>query len=164
MHKKSPHINNMHTNNSHKNHHTNIMRINIFVAINKYKAKIYDHCMYTLIIIKKFIIIYKKKFCLLNIRMMNLSFDELRLIAQIRNISDYENKSKEDFIKTISETKPETPKPEKTKLEIRVNKRKFKKLRKYFDELRHKLSKKEIDRYRKNFYVAKNKNIFLNQK
>ena len=96
--------------------------------------------------------------------MMNLSFDELRLIAQIRNISDYENKSKEDFIKTISETKPETPKPEKTKLEIRVNKRKFKKLRKYFDELRHKLSKKEIDRYRKSFYVAKNKNIFLNQK
>ena len=54
MHKKSSHINNMHTNNSHKNHHTNIMRINIFVAINKHKAKIYDHCMYTLIIIKKF--------------------------------------------------------------------------------------------------------------
>ena len=89
--------------------------------------------------------------------MMNLSFDELRLIAQIRNISDYENKSKEDFIKTISETKPETPKPEKTKLEIRVNKRKFKKLRKDFDELRHKFSKKETDRYRKVFYVAKNK-------
>ena len=54
MHKKSSHINNMHTSNSHKNHHTNIMRISIFVAINKYKAKIYDHCMYTLIIIKKF--------------------------------------------------------------------------------------------------------------
>ena len=32
---------------------------------------------------------------------MNLSFDELRLIAQIRNISDYENKSKEDFIKRL---------------------------------------------------------------
>ena len=89
--------------------------------------------------------------------MIILSLDELRLIAQIRNISDYENKSKEDFIKTIGETKPETPKPEKTKLEIRVNKRKFKKLRKYFDELRHKFSKKEIDRYRKAFYVAKNK-------
>ena len=35
-----------------------------------------------------------KKFFLENIRMINLSFDELRLIAQIRNISDYENKSK----------------------------------------------------------------------
>ena len=49
--------------------------------------------------------------------MINLSFDELRLIAQIRNISDYENKSKEDLIKALNETKPETPKPEKTKLE-----------------------------------------------
>ena len=31
--------------------------------------------------------------------MMNLSLDELRLIAQDRNISDYENKSKEALIK-----------------------------------------------------------------
>ena len=114
--------------------------------------------------------------------MINLSFDELRLIAQIRNISDYENKSKEDLIKALSETKqetlkseklkseilkseklkPETPKPEKLKPEtlkpeIRVNKKKLKKLRKDFDELRHKFSKKEIDRYRKAFYAAKNK-------
>ena len=51
---------------------------------------------------------YKTIFCLVNIRMINLSFDELRLIAQIRNISDYENKSKEDLIKALSEPKPET--------------------------------------------------------
>ena len=106
--------------------------------------------------------------------MINLSFDELRLIAQIRNIRDYENKSIEDVIKELSETNPEvpkletkpkaeTPKPKpqtpktEAKIEIIVNKRKFKKLRKYFDELRHKFSKKEIDRYRKAFYVAKNK-------
>ena len=38
--------------------------------------------------------------------MINLSFDELRLIAQIRNISDYENKSKDDLIKALSEPKP----------------------------------------------------------
>ena len=37
--------------------------------------------------------------------MINLSIDELRLIAQARNISDYENKSKEDLIKTLSEPK-----------------------------------------------------------
>ena len=54
--------------------------------------------------------------------MINLSFDELRLIAQIRNISSYENKSKEDLIKALSETKPEIlkpgiPKPETPKLE-----------------------------------------------
>ena len=48
--------------------------------------------------------------------MINLSFDELRLIAQLRNISNYENKSKEDLIKALSVSKPEIPKPEtKTK-------------------------------------------------
>ena len=122
--------------------------------------------------------------------MINLSFDELRLIAQIRNISDYENKSKEDLIKALSEPKSESPKPEipkpeipklktlklktpklissklkisklkipkpKPRPEIRVNKKKLKKLRKDFDELRHKFSKKEIKEYRKAFYVAKN--------
>ena len=94
--------------------------------------------------------------------MINLSLDELRLVAQIRNISNYENKSKKDLIKALSETKPKPetipeakPKPE-PKPEIRVNKRKLKKLRKDFDELRHKFSKKEIDRYRKAFYDIKN--------
>ena len=68
--------------------------------------------------------------------MINLSLDELKLIAQIRNISDCENKSKEDLIKVLSEPKPETkpkqtpksetkPKPEpEPKLEIKVNKKK----------------------------------------
>ena len=62
--------------------------------------------------------------------MINLSLDELKLIAQIRNISDCENKSKEDLIKSLSEPKPET-KPKQTpksepepKLEIKVNKKK----------------------------------------
>ena len=89
--------------------------------------------------------------------MINLSLDELKLIAQIRNISDYENKSKEDLIKAISETKPklETAKPE-PKI-VKTNKRKLKKLRKDFDELKHKFSKKEIKKYRKAFYVAENK-------
>ena len=54
----------------------------------------------------------KKKFCLVNIRMINLSFDELKLIAQVRNINDYENKSKEDLIKALSEPKSGSPKPE----------------------------------------------------
>ena len=60
----------------------------------------------------------KKCFVLQNIRMINLLFDELRLIALLRNISDYESKPKEDLIKAHSEPrqetkpKPETPKPE----------------------------------------------------
>ena len=32
--------------------------------------------------------------------MRSLSFDEIRLIAHLRNISDYENKSREDLIKS----------------------------------------------------------------
>ena len=74
------------------------------VYLNQYK-KVHNY-------IKNFSLIeYKFFFYLVNIRMINLSFNELRLIPQIRNISDYENKSKEDLIKGISETKPETPKP-----------------------------------------------------
>ena len=72
------------------------------------------------------------------------------------------------MIKVLSETKPETPKipkPEKPKTpktpkpkpEIRVKKKKLKKITQNFDELRHKFSKKEIDRYRKTFHVYKNK-------
>ena len=62
-------------------------------------------------------------FCLVSIKMINLSFAELRLIAQVRNISDYENKSKEDLIEALSEpkselVKPEIPKPEMSKPEI----------------------------------------------
>ena len=56
--------------------------------------------------------------CLSNIAMINLSLNELKLIAQIRNISDYENKSKEDLIKTLSEPKPKI-KP-KTKSETKT--------------------------------------------
>ena len=49
---------------------------------------------------------YQKKNCLLDIRMINLLFNELKLIAQYRNISNYENKSKEDLIKALSKPKP----------------------------------------------------------
>ena len=59
--------------------------------------------MFTLIIIKKnHLSNIKKKFCLVNIRMISLSFDKLRLIAQARDISSYENKSEEDLIKALS--------------------------------------------------------------
>ena len=118
--------------------------------------------------------------------MMNLSLDELKLIAQTRNISDYENKSKKDLIKVLSETKPKPkpepkieikpklelkieikPKPEpepEPKIEIKVNRKKFKKLGKDFDELRHTFSKIETNEYRKAFYDAKKYKIFLYHK
>ena len=83
------------------------------------------------------------------------------MMAQIRNISDYQNKSKEDLIKAVSQPEPDTkPKPDtkpnpepepEPKIEIKFNRRRLKKLRKDFDELRHKFSKTEIDEYRKAF-------------
>ena len=130
--------------------------------------------------------------------MINLSFDELRLIAQVRNTSGYENKSKEDLIKALSEQKPEIPKaempkPETPKLktpklktpkliswkvkisklkilkpkprqEIRVNKKKLKKLRKDFDELRHKFDKNKQRGTEKLFMMLKTMKMFLYQK
>ena len=59
--------------------------------------------------------------------MINLSLDELRLIAQIRNISDYENKSEKDLIKALSEPK----------LKIRINKKKLEEIKKDFYKLKH---------------------------
>ena len=79
-----------------------------FVVINqtnKHKAKIYDHCMYTKVSSLK----NKNFFVLLSMKMINLTLNELKLIAQIRNINEYESKSKEKLIKALSERKPETP-------------------------------------------------------
>ena len=61
--------------------------------------------------------------------MINLSLDELRLIAQNRNIRDYENKS-ENLIKELSKLKPK----------IKIDKKKLEEIREDFNELRHKFS------------------------
>ena len=41
-----------------------------------------------------------------SIKMINLSLDELKLVAKSRGIKDYENKSEEDLIKILGELKP----------------------------------------------------------
>ena len=61
--------------------------------------------------------------------MINLSLDELRLIAKNRNIRDYENKS-ENVIKELTKLKPK----------IKIDKKKLEEIRKDFNELRHKFS------------------------
>ena len=53
------------------------------------------------------------------INLANLSLNELKLIAEYMNISNYENKSKEDLIKALSETKPET-KTTKTRTRTKI--------------------------------------------
>ena len=67
--------------------------------------------------------------------MINLSLDELMLIAQIRNISDYENKSKEDLIKALSETKlePDTSNQNQNLIRVKTDTRKLKKLLMNYD-------------------------------
>ena len=86
--------------------------------------------------------------------MINLSLDELRLIAQNRNTRDYENKSEKDLIKALSEPKPK----------IKTDNKKLEEIRKDFNKLRHKFSKAEIDEYRKRFYDIKTTDIFQPQK
>ena len=71
--------------------------------------------------------------------------NELRLIAEHRNISDYENKSAKDLMKALRGSKP--------KLGIRKNK--FKEIKEDFYNLSHEFSKKDADKYRKLFYDIK---------
>ena len=84
--------------------------------------------MHTQIIIKNFLhpTNIKKIFCSLNIRMvnssLNSSLNELKLIAEHRNISDYENKSEKDLIKALRGLKQK----------LGINKNKLKKFKKIF--------------------------------
>ena len=71
--------------------------------------------------------------------MINLSLDELKLVAESRSISEYENKSKKDLIKVLGKPKPK----------IRIKKKKLEEIRKDFNELRHNLSTSEIKKSRK---------------
>ena len=89
---------------------------------------------------------------MLNIRIISLSLDKLKLIAKSRNIGNYEKKSEKDLVKAFSKPKPK-PKP---KIKIRINEKKLEEIKNDFNELRHKFSKKEIDKYRKTFYDIKN--------
>ena len=86
--------------------------------------------------------------------MISLILDEVKLVAKNRNIRDYKNKSEEDLIKILSESKPR----------IRINKKKLKEIKKDFCELKHRFSKEEIDKFRKSFYNIKNhKNLYTSE-
>ena len=65
--------------------------------------------------------------------MINLSLDELKLVAKNRNMKDYENKSEKDLKEILS--KP-TPK-------INISKKKIKEIKKDFSELRQSFLKKK---------------------
>ena len=68
---------------------------------------------------------------------LNLLLNELKLIAENRNISDYENKSEEQLIKALRRPKP--------KLGIKNNN--LKEIKENFYDLKHRFSKKDVDKY-----------------
>ena len=77
---------------------------------------------------------------------LNLSLSELRLIAEHRNISDYENKPGKDLIKALRGSRPT----------LGIKKNKLKEIKEDFYNLRHAFSKKDADKYGKYFYDIKN--------
>ena len=80
--------------------------------------------------------------------MINLLLDELKLVAKNRNIMA------RNLIKIFSEPKPK----------ISISEKYLKEIKKDFRELRHKFSKKEIDKFRKSFYNKKNhKNLYTSE-
>ena len=78
--------------------------------------------------------------------MINLSLNELKLIAKSRNIKDYKNKSENDLIKILSEPKPK----------INLSKNKIKEIKKDFNKLRYGFSKSKINEFRRSLYNIKN--------
>ena len=80
------------------------------------------------------------------IHRINSLLNELRLIAEHRNISNYENKSEKDLIKALRGSR--------SRLGIRKNK--LEEIKEDFYNSRLKFSKKDADKYRKLFYDIDN--------
>ena len=71
--------------------------------------------------------------------MLNLSLNELKLIAKSRNIKDYKNKSENDLMKILSEPKPK----------INLSKNKIKEIKKDFSKLRYQFFKSKTNEFRR---------------
>ena len=79
--------------------------------------------------------------------MINLSLNELKLIAKSSSIKHYKNKSKEHLTKTLSESKPK----------ITLFFKKMEEIKKDFSEFRHSLrhgfSKSKINEFIRRFII-----------
>ena len=82
---------------------------------------------------------------------LHLSLNELRLIAEHRNISNYENKSAKDLIKALIGSR----------LRLGIKKNKLKEIKEDFHNLRHKFSKKMQISIENFFMILKVIDIFL---
>ena len=87
--------------------------------------------------------------------MVNVSLDELKLIAKSTDFKDYKEKSEENLIKILSEPK----------LKISLSKKKIKEIEKDLSELRRMFSKSKTNKFRRTLYNIKiKKKIFPHQK
>ena len=83
--------------------------------------------------------------------MINLSLNELKLIAKNRNIKDYKNKSEDNLMKIFREPKTK----------ISLSKKRIKNIKEKSNEWKHIFSKSKINEIRRSLYDIKNpKNIF----
>ena len=94
--------------------------------------------------------------------MINLSLDELKLIAKNRGMKDYKNKSKDDLIKILSEPKTKINVPKKRIEDIKKDVNKPRQIRKSLYGIKNpkNLFKSKIKQIRKSPYDIKSpKNI-----
>ena len=93
---------------------------------------------------------HKKSFFIShNIRMLNLSLNEMKLVAKNKGIKGYKSMSKEKLFSVFSE-------PELVGSEKHFDDKIFKNIRKDFNEWRYKFSKSKINEIRRSLYGIKN--------
>ena len=86
--------------------------------------------------------------------MLNLTLNELKLVAKSRGFKDYENKSEDNLTKILSESKTKTS----------LSKKKIRNTRKDFNKSRYKFFKLKIKEIRKNLYNIKDPKNLSNSK
>ena len=85
--------------------------------------------------------------------MLNLSIKELEVIAKIRGIKGYKSMSEDELLSALHSSKPiKKGKKQKTNF----SKARIEKIRKEFNESRHKFSKLKIKEIRENLYEIEN--------
>ena len=94
--------------------------------------------------------------------MVNLSLNELELVANSRGIKGYKNISTERLLGVLRESKSAESSTPLSKNSF--DHERLKKIRTYFNELRDRFSKPQIKRIRKNFYDIKNSKNLSKQK